>query len=103
MPCFKTFREIHPWSIISNLSHCTKEQALSHKHLVVFFLNDGPDIKLFILVGLGPELFCLLLGPPGFNGCFLLLQCFSGVVLHARDLQVSVAIRFCRVLIFVSS
>ena len=34
---------------------------------------------------------------------FLLLQCSSGVVRHPRDLQVSVAIRFCRVLIFASS
>ena len=34
---------------------------------------------------------------------FLLLQCSSGVVRHPRDLQVSVATRFCRVLIFVSS
>ena len=28
---------------------------------------------------------------------FLLLQCSSGVVRHPRDLQVSVATRFCRV------
>ena len=35
--------------------------------------------------------------------CFLLLQCSSGVVRHPRDLQVSVATRFCRVLIFASS
>ena len=34
---------------------------------------------------------------------FLLLQCSSGVVRHPRDLQVSVAARFCRVLIFASS
>ena len=34
---------------------------------------------------------------------FLLLQCSSGVVRHLRDLQVSVATRFCRVLIFASS
>ena len=33
-------------------------------------LNDGPDIKLFILVGLGRSFFCLLLGPPGFNCWF---------------------------------
>ena len=63
--------------------------------------NDSPDIKLFILVG--PELFCLLFGPPGFNCWFLLLQCSSGVVRHPRDLPVSVASRFCRILIFVSS
>ena len=34
---------------------------------------------------------------------FLLLQCSSGVVRHPRDLQVSVATHFCRVLIFASS
>ena len=34
---------------------------------------------------------------------FLLLQGSSGVVGHPRNLQVSVATRFCRVLIFVSS
>ena len=34
---------------------------------------------------------------------FLLLQCSSGVVRHPRDLQVSIATRFCRVLIFASS
>ena len=34
---------------------------------------------------------------------FLLLQCSSGVVRHPRDLKVSVATHFCRVLIFASS
>ena len=34
---------------------------------------------------------------------FLLLQCSSGGVRHPRDLQVPVATRFCRVLIFASS
>ena len=34
---------------------------------------------------------------------FLLLQCSSGVVRRPRDLQVSVATRFCRVFIFASS
>ena len=32
-------------------------------------LCDGPDLKLFILVGWA-EVSCLLLGPPGFNWCF---------------------------------
>ena len=45
----------------------------------------------------------MLLGPPGSTVGFLLLQCSSGVVRHPRDLQVSVATRFCRVLIFASS
>ena len=36
--------------------------------LLVLFC-DGPDIKLFILVGWG-RASCLLLGPPGSNWCF---------------------------------
>ena len=66
-------------------------------------LNDDPDIKLFILVGWGRSYFVRCLAYRGSTVGFLLLQCFSGVVGHLRDLQVSVATRFCRVLIFVSS
>ena len=57
-----------------------------------------PRHKLFILVGLG----CCL-AHRGSTVGFHLLQCSSGVVRHTRDLQVSVATRFCRVLIFASS
>ena len=64
---------------------------------------DGPDIKLFILVGLGWSFFVCCLAHRGSTVGFLLLQCSSGVVRHPRDLQVSVATRFCRVLIFASS
>ena len=63
----------------------------------------GPDIKLFILVGLGRSFFVCCLAHRGSTVGFLLLQCSSGVVRHPRDLQVSVATRFCRVLIFASS
>ena len=63
----------------------------------------GPDIKLFILVGLGRSFFVCLLAHRGSTVGFLLLQCSSGVVRHPRDLQMSVATRFCRVLIFASS
>ena len=66
-------------------------------------LNDGPDIKLFILVGLGRSFFVCCLAHRGSTVGFLLLQCSSGVVRHPRDLQVSVATHFCRVLIFASS
>ena len=66
-------------------------------------LNDGPDIKLFILVGLGRSFFVCCLSHRDSNVGFLLLQCSSGVVRHYRDLQVSVATRFCRVIIFASS
>ena len=65
--------------------------------------NDGPDIKLFILVGLGRSFFVCCLAHRGSTVGFLLLQCSSGVVRHPRDLQVSVATHFCRVLIFASS
>ena len=65
--------------------------------------NDGPDIKQFILVGLGRSFFVCCLAHRGSTVGFLLLQCSSGVVRHPRDLQVSVATHFCRVLIFASS
>ena len=65
--------------------------------------NDGPDIKLFILVGLGRSFFVCCLAHRGSTVGFLLRQCSSGVVRHPRDLQVSVATYFCRVLIFASS
>ena len=45
----------------------------------------------------------LCLAHRGSTVSFLLLQCSSGVVRHPRDLQVSVATHFCRVLIFASS
>ena len=66
-------------------------------------LNDGPDIKLFILVGLGRSFFVCYLAHRGSTVGFLLLQCSSGVFRHPRDLQVPVATRFGRVLIFASS
>ena len=66
-------------------------------------LDDGPDIKLFILVGLGRSFFVCCLAHRGSTVGFLLLQCSSGVVRHPGDLRVSVATRSCRVLIFASS
>ena len=59
-------------------------------------LNDGPDIKLFILVGWARSFFVCCLAHRGSTVGLLLLQCFSGSVRHPRDLQVSVARRcFC--------
>ena len=66
-------------------------------------LDNGPDIKLFILVGLGRSFFVCCLAHRGSTVGFPLLQCSSGVVRYPRDLQVSVATRSCRVLIFASS
>ena len=39
-------------------------------------LGGGPDMGLFILVGLGRSFFCLLLGPPGFGCWFSFAQVF---------------------------
>ena len=79
------------------------ENVLDAQEQLNVRLNDGPDIKLFILVGLGRSFFVCCLAHRGSTVGFLLLQCSSGVVRHPRDLQVSVATHFCRVLIFASS
>ena len=52
---------------------------------------------------MAPSFFVCCLAHRGSTVGFLLLQCSSGVVRHPRDLQVSVATHFCRVLIFASS
>ena len=63
-------------------------------------LNDGPDIKLFILVGLGRSFFVCCLAHRGSAVGFLLLQCSSGVVRHPRDLQVS-SPHLCFIILFI--
>ena len=40
-------------------------------------LYDGPDMKLFILIGWAAGASCLLLGPPRFNWCFPFAPGFS--------------------------
>ena len=62
-----------------------------------------PWHKAIYFSWLEPELFCRLLGPPGFNCWFSFAPVFQSVARHPRDLQVSVGTRFCRVLISVSS
>ena len=62
----------------------------------------APTLNQFILVGLGRSFFVCCLAHRGSTVGFLLLQCSSGGVRHPRDLQVSVATRSCRVLIFAS-
>ena len=69
--------------------------SLIARRLVIHQTRNGPNIKLvdvfklvgvFMLVGTGLNLVCsLVVG--GSNGGFLLLQFFSGVVSHPRDLQ----------------
>ena len=44
--------------------------------------RDGPNIKLFILVGLARSFFVYCLAHRGSTVGFLLLQCSSGVVRH---------------------
>ena len=89
--------------ITSGATGNSGERSRSQMRVGFVRLNDGPDIKLFILVGLGRSFFVCCLAHRGSTVGFLLLQCSSGVVRHPRDLQVSVATHFCRVLIFVSS
>ena len=87
-------------SLIANV-HAYNSSSLPNTNIQA--LLDGCDIKLFILVGWGRRFFVCCLAHRGSTVGFLLLQCSSSVVRHPRDLQVSVAARFCRVLIFVSS
>ena len=57
-------------------------------------LDDGPDVGLFVLVGLGRGFFVCCLACRGSAVGFLLLQCSGGVVRHPGGLRVSVAARF---------
>ena len=66
-------------------------------HSVMVFLGITLDSNV------GLSFFVCCLAHRGSTVGFLLLQCSSGVVRHPRDLQVSVATRSCRVLIFASS
>ena len=67
---------------------------------MTFFIIYSEAIKSIQVL---PGAFLSCLAHRGSTVGFLLLQCSSGVVRHPRDLQVSVAVRFCRVLIFASS
>ena len=73
---------------------------------------DGPPAVISVDPALGfmalrndetRSFFVCCLAHRGSTVGFLLLQCSSGVVRYPRDLQVSVATRSCRVLIFASS
>ena len=55
------------------------------------------------VIGLGRSFFVCCLAHRGSTVGFLLLQYSSGIVRYPRDLQVSVATRSCRVLVFASS
>ena len=60
-------------------------------------------MELFVLVGLGRGFFVCCFARRGSAVGFLLLRCSGGVVRSPGGLRVSVAARFCRVLIFASS
>ena len=69
-------------------------------------LNDGHDIKLFILVGFGRSFFVCCLAHRGSTVGFLLLQCSSGVFQYPRDLQVrsqhvSIRSHLCFTIVFI--
>ena len=92
--------------VILTETHACKKDILNQLTLksttpTPIILNASPDVT--ILVGLGRSFFVCCLAHRGSTVGFLLLQCSSGVVRHPRDLQVSVATHFCRVLIFASS
>ena len=74
-------------------------------HIMTGNLKFIADSRIRYIVSKGPKyrFFVCCLAHRGSTVGFLLLQCSSGVVRHPRDLQVSVATRFCRVLIFASS
>ena len=60
-----------------SLTRLAVELSMRHAGGLSFRLNDGPDIKLFILVGWGRIFFYLLLGPPGFNCWFSFAPVFQ--------------------------
>ena len=64
-------------------------------------LDDGPDIKLFILVGLGRNLFVCCLAHRGSTVGFLLLQCSSSVVRHPDDLSFLSSPHLCFIIVFI--
>ena len=104
----KTFSKVYRrhFELVSKFNVGLKtllHQGLSEPEFYGVRLDDGPDINLFILVRLGRSFFVCCLAHRGSAVGFRLLQCSSGVVRHPRDLQVSVATRSCRVLIFASS
>ena len=62
-------------------------QITVNKFASLFKCNNGPDMKLFSLVGWGRSCFVCCLAHRGSTVDFLLLQCSSGVNRHPRDLQ----------------
>ena len=97
-------RALHQKSIVSTHLECQQTlYILCYKSMFKLCMIFIGIQELFILVGLGRSFFVCCLAHRGSTVGFLLLQCSSGIVRHPRDLQVSVATRFCRVLIFASS
>ena len=93
---------LRTFNIISPLQDVRRGDYVIHAGGSGVRLNDGPDIKLFILVGWGRSFFVCCLAHRGSTVGFLLLQCSSGVVRHPGDLRVSVATRcFCPRLCFI--
>ena len=81
----------HPHS--STMFHIHPHCSTKHPHSSTMFYKTSTFLH---------NLVCCL-AHRGSTVGFPLLQCSSGVVRHPRDLQVWVATRFCRVLIFASS
>ena len=67
---YKNISRIDKFLASENCTNCIQQALITpagiktdHKAV---FLHDGPDLRLFILVGWDRS-FCLLLGPPGLN------------------------------------
>ena len=101
---FRIWRSAKPRPMINAILQFLELDLVNIIVSAKFYQNipNGLRVK-FILVGLGRNIFVCCLAHRGSTVGLHLLQCSSGVVRHPRDLKVSVATRFCRVLIFASS
>ena len=81
------------------IRYCEKVYERSGKNLFWSIKNSGEVLNKLKSRGFRAT----SLNHRGSTVGFRLLQCSSGVVRHPKDLQVSVATHFCRVLIFASS
>ena len=100
---WKAVRICSPWEVHTKSPSCDQMNIWSMGILVYLGHMDAITCKCILRVPYGPDGCVRTYRHRGSTVGFLLLQCSSGVVLHPRDLQVSVATRFCRVLIFASS
>ena len=88
-------RNCHAWSYTKTNMH---QSAFTERRTARSFCCGS-----LLLLVLAVRIYICCLAHRGSTVGFLLLQCSSDVVRYPGDLRVSVATRFCRVLIFASS